>query len=287
MSSTIRIPVPIALVIAMLLGASVTALAYTQLGGHDLTVRDLRAPIAGALGYVAPVGPDLTVPLSQAPIVATQPPVAEVPSSVAVGQLPKLNAGLRSQLQRYESRSIFGVEGRMPIPAVRVAMRAGLAAGMTTSELSALTTPGLSVFSDPYGGGGLLRYAAVNPDVLRQMVAYLEQEPTIRGSIWSGGYTRAVHLATAAIPALTPVYMAMAGGLAPGDFGNPDYQQAFVVPMIELARQNNRWGILAHQELSAVLAGYSTTPVPGLGPSGRANRMDPLGFAWLQQNFKP
>ena len=88
MSSTIRIPVPIALVIAMLLGASVTALAYTQLGGHDLTVRDLRAPIAGALGYVAPVGPDLTVPLSQAPIVAPQPP-AEVASSVAFGQLPE------------------------------------------------------------------------------------------------------------------------------------------------------------------------------------------------------
>ena len=59
------------------------------------------------------------------------------------------------------------------------------------------------------------------------MVAYLEQEPTIRGSIWQGGYTRAVHLATLAIPALTPVYMAMAGGFAPGDFGNPDYQQAF------------------------------------------------------------
>ena len=149
MSSTIRIPVPIALVIALLLGASVTALAYTQLGGHDLTVRDLRAPIAAALGHVAPVGPDLTVPLSQAPIVATQPPVAEAASSVAVGQLPKLNADLRSQLQRYEGRSIFGVEGRMPIPAVRVAMRAGLAAGMTTSELSALMTPGVERILGP------------------------------------------------------------------------------------------------------------------------------------------
>ena len=140
---------PIALVIAMLLGASVTALAYTQLGGHDLTVRDLRAPIAGALGYVAPVGPDLTVPLSQAPIVAPQPPVAEVARSVAFGQLPKLDADLKSQLQLYKSRSIFGVKGRMPISAVRVAMRAGLAAGMTTSELNALMTPGVGRLLGP------------------------------------------------------------------------------------------------------------------------------------------
>ena len=48
MSSTVRDPVPIALVIALLLGASVTALAYTQLGGHDVTVKDLTAPIAAA-----------------------------------------------------------------------------------------------------------------------------------------------------------------------------------------------------------------------------------------------
>ena len=157
---------PIALVIAMLLGASVTALAYTQLGGHDLTVRDLRAPIAGALGYVAPVGPDLTVPLSQAPIVATQPPVAEVPSSVAVGQLPKLNAGLRSQLQRYESRSIFGVEGRMLIPAVRVAMRAGLAAGMTTAS-RAPHDPGVERILGPVRRRRASDMAAVNPGVVR------------------------------------------------------------------------------------------------------------------------
>ena len=142
MSSTIRIPVPIALVIALLLGASMTALAYTQLGGHDVTVRDLTAPIAAALGHVAPDGSDLTISLPQAPIVATQPPVAEAASSVAVGPLPTLTAGLRTQLQRYQGRSIFGVEGRMPISAVRVAMRAGLAAGMTSSELSGLMTPG-------------------------------------------------------------------------------------------------------------------------------------------------
>ena len=122
--------------------------------------------------------------------------MAEGASGVAVGPLPTLTADLRTQLQRYQGRSIFGVEGRMPISAVRVAMRAGLAAGMTSSALSGLMTPGVSVFSDPYGGGGLLRYAAVNPDVLRQMVAYLAQEPIIRGSIWQGGYTKAVHQAT-------------------------------------------------------------------------------------------
>ncbi len=148
-------------------------------------------------------------------------------------------------------------------------------------------TPGVSVFSDPYGGGGLLRYAALNPDVLRQMVAYLAQEPVIRGSIWQGGYTKAVHEATLAIPALTPVYMAMAGGLALGDFGNPEYQQAFGLPMIELARQDNRWGHLAHQQLSAILTNYSTMPRQGLGPSRRVNRLEPLGYSWLQQNFTP
>ena len=287
MSSTIRIPVPIAVVIALLLGSSITALAYTQFGGHDVTVRNLTAPIAAGLGRVAPDGSDLTVSLPHAPIVATQPPVAEAANGVAVGPLPKLTADLRTQVQRYQGRSIFGVEGRMPISAVRVAIRAGLAAGITSSALSGLMTPGVSVFSDPYGGGGLLRYAALNPDVLRQMVAYLAQEPVIRGSIWQGGYTKAVHEATLAIPALTPVYMAMAGGLALGDFGNPEYQQAFGLPMIELARQDNRWGHLAHQQLSAILTNYSTMPRQGLGPSQRVNRLDPLGYSWLQQNFTP
>ncbi len=108
------VPVPIAVVIALLLGSSITALAYTQFGGHDVTVRNLTAPIAAGLGRVAPDGYDLTVSLPQAPIVATQPPVAEAANGVAVGPLPKLTADLRTQFQRYQGRSIFGVEGRMP-----------------------------------------------------------------------------------------------------------------------------------------------------------------------------
>jgi hypothetical protein len=281
---------PIGIVVGLLIGASVTALGFTQLGRPDVSVRDLTAPITAGLVELRVPGPDAGLSMPQAPsAVVTEPPVGQAGSatSIADGPLPKLTSDLRTELQRYQSRSIFGVEGRMPISAVRVAIRAGLAAGMTSAELTVLMSPGVTVFSDPYGGGGLLRYAAQNPDVLRQVVAYVGQEPTIRGSIWMGGYTRAVHQATLTIPALTPVYMAMAGGLAPGDFGNPDYQQAFVQPMIELAKQDNRWGQLAHQQLSAILASFSATPHQGLGPSQRANRLDPLGLAWLQQNFTP
>ena len=89
MSSTIRIPVPIALVIALLLGSSITALAYSQLGGHDVTVRDLTAPIAAGLGQVAPDGSDLTISLPKAPIVATQPPWPKAQAASRLDRSPR------------------------------------------------------------------------------------------------------------------------------------------------------------------------------------------------------